>query len=477
MKEPIYITFANQIAKMIDNGTFKPGDKLPSIRSLHQKKGLSVGTILQSFNYLLDKGLVVSKEKSGYFVQDISSQEIPIPKVMPVSLSAKTVHIDSLLQKLPLDGSGKKFVSFTNALPDNRLLPFNSIKRFIQQTSRDYSGSYLGLESRYGNLHLREEIAKRSLHLKGHIHADELIITNGAAEAILCCLKAITQPGDTVLVQEPCFFGILQIIECLGLKVVSIPSHPVLGISASEVKKACKKFAVKACVIVSNFNNPDGASISTEEKKELAALANTLHIPIIEDDLYADLFFKGGRPDTIKTYDTDGWVLYCSSFTKTLAPGFRIGWCAAGRFIYDVARIKSVLNHSTSNFNQQVILQFLRSGMLERHLLKFRLEMHKNFNRYAFFIQQYFPKGTKITQPHGGLYIWIEFPAPLNTSKLLSKAMEQGISYAPGEIFSSKGDYLHYLRISYSSLWEKKVENALIALGKLFSKALDEFEN
>lgn len=294
MKEPIYITFANRLAKMIEDGTFKPGDKLPSIRSLHKKKGLSVGTILQSFNYLLDKGLVVSKEKSGYFVQDVSSKEIPAPKVVPVSLTPKMVHIDSLLQKLPPDGSGKGFVSFTNALPDNRLLPFNSIKRFIQQTSRDYSGSYLGLENRHGNKHLREEIAKRSLHWRGYVHADEMVITNGAAQAILCCLKAVTQPGDTVLVQAPCFFGVLQIIECLGLKVVSIPSHPVSGISVDAVRKACEKLAVKACVIVSNFNNPDGASIGSEEKKELAALANTFHIPIIEDDLYAELFFKGG---------------------------------------------------------------------------------------------------------------------------------------------------------------------------------------
>ena len=477
MKEPVYISFANKLAKMIDNGVFKPGDKLPSIRSLHQKKGLSIGTILQSFNYLMDKGLIVSKEKSGYFVQNVSSKEIPLPKVMPVSLSGRSVHIDGLLQNLLLDGTGKKFVSFTNALPDNRLLPFNSIKRFIQQTSRDYSGSYLRLESRYGNKQLREEIAKRSLHWKGYIHADELIITNGAAEAIFCCLKAVTQAGDTVLIQDPCFFGVMQIIECLGLKVASVPSHPATGISMDDVKKTCKKLAIKACVIVSNFNNPDGASINTEGKKQLAELANTLHIPIIEDDLYADLFFKGGRPDTIKAYDTGGWIMYCSSFTKTLAPGFRVGWCAAGRFTYDVARIKSVLNHSTSNFNQQVILQLLCSGMFERHLLKFRLEMIKNLIRYTSLIQQHFPGGTKITQPNGGLYIWIELPVALNTSNLLEKAIAQGVSYAPGEIFSSKGGYLNYLRISYSSLWEKKVEKALITLGKLFSHAVDEFKS
>lgn len=468
MKEPVYITFANKLAEMIDSGIFKPGDKLPSIRSLHQKKGLSIGTILQSFNYLMDKGVIVSKEKSGYFIKDISGKEILLPKVMPVSLSAKSVHIDSLLQKLLQDNSSKKFVSFTNALPDNRLLPFNSIKRFIQQTSRDVSGSYLGLENRYGNQQLREEIAKRSLPWKGSLHADELVITNGALEAIFCCLKATTQPGDTILVQEPCFFGVLQIIECLGLKAVTVPSHPATGISVEDVRNACKKLAVKACVIVSNFNNPDGASISTEGKKQLAVLANKQHIPIIEDDLYADLFFKGGRPDTIKTYDTDGWVMYCSSFTKTLAPGLRIGYCAAGRFTYDVARVKSMLNYSTSTFNQRVVFQLLNSGRFERHLLKFRLEMNKNLNRYTALIRQHFPDGTKLTQPGGGLYIWVELPGTVNTSHFLEKAIEQGVSYAPGEIFSPKGNYTNYLRISYSSLWEKKTEKALITLGKLF---------
>lgn len=307
------------------------------------------------------------------------------------------------------------------------------------------------------------------MHWKGSVHANEIIVTNGALEAIFCCLKAVTQPGDTVLVQEPCFFGIMQILECLGLKVTTIPSHPETGISAENVNEAYQKLAIKACVFVSNFNNPDGASIRTEQKKQIAELANTLHIPIIEDDIYGDLFFNGGRPDTIKTYDKDGWIMYCSSFTKTLAPGLRIGWAAAGRFAYDVARIKSILNHSTSCFSQRVVLELLTTGTLERHLQKFRLEMQKNQNRFVAIIEKYFPQETKITQPDGGIYLWIELPSFVNTSTLLEKAFEYDISYAPGEIFSSKSEYTNYIRLSYSSLWETKVENALIGLGKLLS--------
>lgn len=454
---------------MIDSGIFKTDDKLPSLRSLHKDNGLSIGTVLQAFNYLIDKGLVISREKSGYFVNHHPGKTLSLPQALPVSLSEESVHIDQLLQKLRNDGTSRNFVSFANALPDHRMLPFNGIKRAIQQTSRDISGSYLKLESRNGNKQLREEIAKRSFLWKGSTHAGELIITNGATEAILCCLKAVTQPGDTVLAQDPCYYGIMQILECLDLKIATIPSDPETGIAVNDIKRACKKLNIKACVLVSNFNNPDGASLSTEGKKQIAEFANTHHIPVVEDDLYGELFFKGSRPDTIKAYDTDGWVMYCSSFTKTLVPGFRIGWCAAGRFTYEVARIKSMHNGATSNFSQRVVLQLLSSGLYERHLQKFRLELNKNLIRTINLIGQHFPGGTKVTQPKGGLVIWIELPENINAVTLQEKAFQHDVSYAPGEIFSAKGDYQHYMRISYCNLWDNKVENALIKLGQLLS--------
>jgi DNA-binding transcriptional MocR family regulator len=469
MKEPVYVGFANKIAATIESGIYKAEDKLPSLRSLHKENGLSIGTVLQAFNYLMDKGLIISREKSGYFVNHRTGRQLPVPQALPVSLSEKSVHIDQLLQNLRKDGTGRNFVSLANALPDDRLLPFNSIKRAIQQTSRDISGSYLRLENRKGNIQLREEIAKRSFLWKGSTQAEELIITNGATEAILCCLKAVTKAGDTVLVQDPCFYGIMQVLECMDLKIATIPSHPETGIEVTDLEDACKRLNIKACVIVSNFNNPDGASLGTEKKKQIAAFANTQHIPVIEDDLYGELFFNGSRPDTIKAYDTGGWVMYCNSFTKTLVPGFRIGWCAPGRFTYDVARIKSMHNGSTSNFSQRVVLQLLNSGSYERHLQKFRLELNKNLIRTTKLIEQHFPEGTKITRPDGGLVIWVELPENINVVDLQEKAFLSEVTYAPGEIFSAKGDYQNYLRVSYCNLWEPKVQKALIKLGQLFS--------
>jgi len=474
MKESAYITLANKIASMIESGIYKAEDKLPSLRSLHKENGLSIGTVLQAFNYLIDKGLITSQEKSGYYVSYRSGRKLPTPQALPVSFSERTVHIDQLLHKLRRDGTSRGFVSFANALPDNHLLPFNSIKRAIQETSRDITGNYLKLEQRNGNLQLREEIAKRSFFWKGSVHADELVITNGCMEAIICCLKTVTQPGDTILVQDPCYYGIMQALEYLDLKVATIPSHAETGIEVADLKDACSKLNIKACILVSNFNNPDGASFSTEQKKQIAAFANQKQIPIIEDDLYGELFFKGSRPDTIKAYDENGWVMYCNSFTKTLVPGFRIGWCAPGRFVHQVARVKSMHNGSTSNLGQRVAQQLLEQGTYDRHLQKFRQELNKNLVRTTALIEQHFPEGTKISRPTGGLVIWVELPEILNAAKLQEDAFNKDVTYAPGELFSAKGDYQNYLRISYCNLWETKIEKALIKLGQLFSSIYEE---
>jgi DNA-binding transcriptional MocR family regulator len=468
MEEPIYINMANKIASMIESDVYKAGDKLPSLRNLHKEHGLSIGTILQSFNHLIDKGLISSKEKSGYFVSYKSKRKLPLPQTIPAALSARAVHIDQLLQKLRKDSDGKDFVSFANALPDHRLLPFNSIKRVIQNVSRDISGSYLAFEQRKGNLKLREEIAKRSFMWSGSLHPDDLVITTGAMEAVVLCLKAVTKEGDTVLVQDPCYYGIMESLEYLNLKVVTIPCHSETGINVTELEEACNKLPVKVCVLVSNFNNPNSACLSSEKKQWLAAFANDRKIPVIEDDLYGDIFFNDNRPDAIKTYDKNGWVLYCSSFSKSLAPGFRIGWCAPGKFVYEVERLKSMLNGSTCNFMQKALYQLLSSGLYDRHLKKFRIELHKNLIRTTNLIEQHFPEGTKISCPLGGLVVWIELPSPINTVQLQDAAFNAGISYAPGEIFSAKGDYQNYLRISYCKLWEVKTEKALMRLGSLF---------
>jgi DNA-binding transcriptional MocR family regulator len=469
MQQPIYKQLADTLAALIEKGVYPPGGKLPSLRSIHHEQGISIGTILQAFNHLQDIGLITSREKSGYFVSDRPLHSLPLPQSIPSSFSPQTIRIDNVLRKLKKSPPGNHFVSFANALPDHRLLPFNTIKRSIQQISRDAGAAYLELEEANGNPELRAAIARRSLTGHGGIHADGIIITNGATEALNLCLRAVTARGDSVLVQEPCFYGILQCLEFLDLKAVAIPSYPDKGIDIEEVEAAYKKHRPKACLLVSNFNNPTGASLNSEQKKRLAAFAARNKLPIIEDDLYGDLYLEGSRPDTIKTYDIDGWVLLCNSFSKSLFPGFRLGWCAPGRFGYEVARFKSMNTGGTAALLQKVAAQIVQSGAYDRHLLRFRHQLQLNLIRTCRLIEQHFPGGTMLTRPKGGLVLWIQLPPQINAVQLQDAAFEQHIGIAPGEIFSAKGEYGNYIRISYCTEWNPRTEKALKKLGKIIS--------
>jgi len=467
MQQPIYMQLADKIAGMIDKGTYQPGEKLPSLRKIHQENGISIGTVLEAFNHLQDIGLITSREKSGYFVGYQPARALPLPRAIPSSLSEQTIHIDNLLRKLKKQPAGHHFISFANALPDHRLLPFNAIKRAIQQISRDTSGSYLELEDTTGHPPLRKAIAQRSLIWGGSLHEDDVIITDGATEALNLCLKAVTKPGDTVLIQEPCYYGVMQCLEFLELKAVTIPCYPDTGIEVADLEAACKRYDIKACILVSNFNNPTGAVLSSDKKRQLAALAGKNKLPIIEDDLYGDLYLDGSRPDNIKTYDRNGWVLLCNSFSKSLFPGLRLGWCAPGRFGYEVARFKSMNTGGSAGLLQKVLHELLRAGTYDRHLQQFRKHLHTNLLRTSRMIEQHFPKGTKVTRPKGGLVLWVELPRRINAVQLQDAAYEQGIGIAPGEIFSAKTGYRNYIRISFCTMWSLRVEKALAKLGRL----------
>jgi DNA-binding transcriptional MocR family regulator len=466
MKDLLFIDTANKIARLINNHTYQAGEKLPSLRTVQKQYGISIGTAIEAYNYLADKGLLVSKEKSGYFVAPPVSTAA-LPKATTLSLKEQTAQINNTLQRALHESTGRNFISFFNAVPPLELLPVTTIKRSLQNASRDLTASYIHYEPSKGNLALRKLIAQQSFQWKGQLTADDIVITNGALEAIQLCLRAITKPGDTVLIESPCYFGILQCLEQLGLKVVEIPSHSEEGINLEHMQQVCRQFQVKACLLISNFNNPNGALLSAEKKQQVARFAKANSIPVIDDDIYGDLYFDNARPANIKAYDQDGWVLLCSSFSKTLAPGFRIGWCAPGRFIRQVEQLKAVTNIATAGIVQQSLCELLQTGAYDRHMRKMRINVQKQLFLTAQAIEQYFPEGTRISRPKGGFVLWIELPKKINAFQFQKVALQQQIDIAPGPIFSNKGAYTNYIRISCQNTWSKKVEAAIKKLGAI----------
>ncbi|MEO6490702.1 MAG: PLP-dependent aminotransferase family protein, partial [Ferruginibacter sp.] len=365
------------------------------------------------------------------------------------------------------DIAANDVLNFALAVPDPSLLPAAKLNKSVVYALRNTKDHCLNYEHTQGNPELRQQVAKLAFNWGGKIKSEEVIITSGCLEAITVCLKAVTSHGDTVAIESPTYFGINQAIESLGLKVLEIPSDPVNGIDLPYLQKALKKFPIKACVFVPSFNNPFGSCLPDEHKKKLVEIITRHNIPLIEDDIYGELYFGKNRPKTCKYYDTKGLVMYCSSISKSLSPGYRIGWTIPGKFFEQVRQIKRIHNISSPTITQAAIAHFLKNGRYEYHLKNLRKALHTQSLKYVQAIIEYFPLDTKVSRPHGGFILWLELNKKVNAFRLRTEAMKHKISIVPGNIFSAGSNYSNCIRISFGKPWSNEVEEGLRLLGKL----------
>ena len=290
-------------------------------------------------------------------------------------------------------------------------------------------------------------------------------------EALNLCLRAVAKSGDIIAIESPAFYGTLQIIESLGMRALEIPADPRDGVVLCALASALKRQKVKACLFVTNFSNPLGSCMPGAHKKELVELLARREIPLIEDDIYGDLFFGSNRPGTAKAYDKKGLVLLCSSFSETLAPGYRVGWTAPGRFKPQIESLKFTSSMATVTAPQMAIAQFLQSGGYDRYLRKLRRTLMGQVQQMSSAVGRYFPDGTKATRPQGGYVLWVELPRTINSLELHRQALEQKISIAPGPIFSAKQRYKNFIRLSCGLPWSHKIDGAVQTLADLARKA------
>jgi DNA-binding transcriptional MocR family regulator len=312
------------------------------------------------------------------------------------------------------------------------------------------------------------QIARRAMTGGGLLAPDTIVTTQGATEAINLCLRAVCRPGDTVAVESPIFFGILQIIEMQGLRALEIPTHPDCGMSLDALSYAIDQNSIGTCLVVSNFSNPLGCCIPEEGKKRLVELLEARDIPLIEDDIYGDLSFADERPIVAKAFDKKGIVLLCSSFSKTVAPGYRVGWVAPGRFQERVERLKILSNIATTTPTQLAMTEFLSNGGYDHHLRKIRRVYRRQTDLMAQAIVRHFPEGTRVSRPSGGYVLWVEFPEVVDSLKLYESALKEGITVAPGPIFSSGDRFRNCIRLN-AGFWSGEIERALATVGRIAS--------
>lgn len=471
-EDHLYLQVADGLEKMIADEVLRIGDKLPSVRVLSDEYGISMGTAFQAYYHLEGRGLIESRPKSGYYVRFNHKRYPDLPNQVKPDVISHEVSIKEMIASIYDDIARANVTNFALAVPDISLLPAAKLNKSAIYALRNTKNNCLDYEHTQGNVELRKQIAKLAFNWGKNIKPDEVIITTGCLEAVNLCLKAVTKPGDTVAVESPTYFGINQAIESLGLKVVEISTDPVSGIDLEHLKKAIKKFPVKACVFVPNFNNPLGSCMSDENKKQLTEIITEHNIPLIEDDIYGELYFGKTRPKNCKYYDTKGLVMYCSSLSKSLAPGYRVGWVIPGRFFEQVRQIKRIQNISSPTVTQAALAHFLKHGRYEFHLKNLRKSLHTQSLRYVQAIIKYFPADTKVSRPHGGFILWLELNKKIDAFKLRTEAMKHQVSIVPGKIFSTGNSYANCIRISFGKPWSDDTDYGLMMLGKIIKKMI-----
>jgi DNA-binding transcriptional MocR family regulator len=467
--EFLYVQIADRLQVQIEQQVLKTGDKLPSVRALSKEQGISLTTAYQAYGELEIKGFIEARPKSGYYVRFTPSQ---YPRLMAKQKAQKPqkVSVDSVValvyQKMRQEGLTK----FSVAAPTIDLLPEAKLNKSMMEAIRQSPSSCLEYDDTQGNLLLRKHIAKNSFGWGGSLTEQDVVTTQGCMEALVFCLKAVTQPGDSVAIQTPTYFGIFNVLHSLGLKAVEIPVDPETGLDIEYLEKAMKTVPVKACLFVTNFTNPSGSDMPATRKKQLVELLSEKEIPLIEDDIYGEMYFGKHRPDNCKSYDTKGLVLLCSSISKTLAPGYRVGWCIPGRYLDKILHLKLMSTVSSATPTQAAIAHFFETGRYDLHMRNLRKALHTQCLRYIQAISEFFPPDTKVSRPAGGFVLWVEMNHAVDALELFHEALEHRISIAPGQLFSADGRFRHHMRISFGAPYTDKIEKSLMVLGKLVRK-------
>jgi DNA-binding transcriptional MocR family regulator len=467
-KSKLYEQVADRLCDAIATGTLRPGDRLPSVRQLSNQERVSISTVLQAYVHLESLGLVETRPQSGHYVRRRERPRPAEPQVSRPATTASPVSVSALVSRVYRAAGDPRVVQLGASIPSPELLPTQRLNRELATLAREAGDLAVEYDMPPGCLELRQQIARRSLEWGCSLSPDDFITTCGASEAVYLALRVVARAGDTIAIDSPAYYGTLQAIESLGLRALEIPSHPRHGLELEALEAALDKRRVAALLTVPSFSNPLGSCMPEEHRQRLVALLARHDIPLIEDDIYGDLFFGPERPRTCKAFDTEGRVLLCGSFSKTLAPGYRVGWIAPGRYRERVELLKFAQTVATATLPQLAIASFLRSGGYDRHLRALRRRLAAQMEQMTEAIAEHFPEGTRVTRPTGGSLLWVELPSTVDALALHSRALEAGIGIAPGPIFSAQPQrYSHFIRMSYSQPWSPRIEAAVATLGSL----------
>jgi DNA-binding transcriptional MocR family regulator len=461
-----YQTIANELASMIAKGLLRAGDRVPSVRSTMRKHRVNPGTVLRAYRDLEAQGLIESRPRSGYFVRSSGVKRLAEPKQSKVTRRSGAVLVSELIFEVFETMKQRALVQFGSAFVNPELFPVE-MNRAGASAARGLKPAATLEYLPPGSAELRRLIALRYLD-SGHIVGpDDIVITTGALEAIFLCLRAVTRSGDTVAIETPTFYATLQMLEWMGLRAAEIATDPRTGIDLDALKLAFASGSVKACVVIPTFQNPLGSCMPDEHKRALARLAERYRVPVIEDAAYAELYFGATRPRSVKSFDRAGWVLHCGSLSKCVAPGYRIGWAAPGRFTRAVWESKIMSSLTTAPVCQEALVRYLKRGGFEQHLRRLRQALSEGCREMLNAVSSEFPTDCRMTRPDGGYMLWVELPKTVDALTLHRLAQTAGVSIAPGPIFSAQRKYPNCIRLNFGHASIPQIRQGVSILAQL----------
>lgn len=460
----LYEQLADEVQRMMAAGSLQPGDRLPSVRTLRSRRAVSQATVLRAYSLLERQGLIESRSRSGYFV---AARRLPALTAQKHAAPATRVDVSDLVFHILHATRERRLLPFGSAFPSPELFPLRALASSLARSARRLDPWITVADLPPGSLALRREIARRYLALGADLAADDLLITNGAMEALNLCLQAVAPVGSIVAIESPAFYGALQAIERLGLRAVEVPTDPTHGIDPEALRVVLDTQAVSACWFMSSFQNPLGASVPDASRPQIVELLASRGIPLIEDDVYGELYFGARAPRPFKCFDTAGLVLHCGSFAKSLAPGYRVGWVAAGRYAPLIERLKTMSSLATSIPAQEGIAHYLQSASYEHHLRRLRRRLAAQQEEMLADIAQHFPQGTRASRAAGGYFTWVELPSQVDALELHRLAAAEGIGLSPGPMFSPQRQFANCLRLNYGHPWSPPLRDGIARLGAL----------
>lgn len=472
MQISLYEQLADELGTLIADRVFIPGDRLPSVRHLAQQKRLSISTVMQALRLLEDRGLVDAKPQAGFFVRARPRAMVDGPVLVNLEAPAYVGINNRLMHVLRLNET-PNIVQLGSAWPQDEMLPIKRIQQIVSSLARRHPELLAECTSiKTNEPGFTRQIVRRALDW-GKLDPSEIVVTASCTEGLSLALRAVAQAGDTIAVESPTYFLLLQVIESMGMKALEIPTHPRTGLSIDALELAMNEGLVDACLFLPNSNNPLGTVMPEENKKRLAALLAKYDVPLIEDDIYGDLCFANERPWPVKAYDTSGNVLLCSSFSKAISPAMRVGYVAAGKYAQEVTLLKTLSSGVSSHFFQAVLAEYIDGSSYDNQLRKMRRTLVHRVAQMSDAVQRYFPSECLVSEPQGGFVLWIRMPENVDALVLHERAVKQGVASMPGPLFSSSGKFQNYIRLNCGNEWSPRIEAGIRTLGTLVHQAAE----